>query len=130
MVHDLEVLPLPFADNEFSEIHAYDVLEHTGRQGDWRFFFDQFHEFWRILEPGGILCARVPSWDSVWAWGDPGHTRVITEGSLVFLNQQEYELQVGLGAMTDYRHYWKGNFELLSYLYEGHCLGFVIKAVK
>ena len=28
VVHDLAVLPYPFADDTFDEIHAYDVLEH------------------------------------------------------------------------------------------------------
>ena len=30
---------LPFKDDSFDEIHAYEVLEHVGTQGDWRFFF-------------------------------------------------------------------------------------------
>ena len=39
VVHDLNEIPLPFEDNSFDEIHAYEVLEHLGTQGDWRFFF-------------------------------------------------------------------------------------------
>src|SRR5215831_67169 len=49
VLHDLENLPLPFADDHFDEIHAYEVLEHVGKQGDYRFFFRQFEDFWRIL---------------------------------------------------------------------------------
>ncbi len=40
-IWDLETLPLPFEDNEFDEIHAYEVFEHTGQQGDYEFFFEQ-----------------------------------------------------------------------------------------
>jgi SAM-dependent methyltransferase len=78
IVHDLNVLPYPFLDSTFDEIHAYEVLEHCGRQGDWKFFLDQFAELWRILKPGGFLVATCPMWDGPWAWGDPGHTRVIS----------------------------------------------------
>lgn len=112
VVHDLEELPYPFEDNEFDEIHAYEVLEHTGQQGDWRFFFAQFTEFWRILKPGGALVASVPHWAGKWAWGDPSHKRVINEGTLVFLDQEEYEKQVGVTAMSDFRFVYKGNFKI------------------
>lgn len=129
VVHNLDVLPYPFADNTFDEIHAYQVLEHTGRQGDWKFFFDQFYEFWRILKPDGLFVASVPMWDSPWAWGDPGHTRVITKGSLIFLDQREYA-QVGQSAMTDYRHAWKGNFQPFAAIEKEHEFGFILKAIK
>lgn len=132
VVHDLEDLPLPFDDNMFDEIHAYEVLEHTGAQGDWRFFFNQFYEFWRILKPGGYLVGTCPMWDSMWAWGDPGHKRIICEGSLVFLSQKEYKAQVGLddSPMTDYRAYWEGDFEPIAKHDEGDIFGFVIQAIK
>lgn len=112
VVHDLDVLPYPFDDEQFDEIHAYDVLEHTGRQGDWRFFFAQWAEFHRILKPGGIFCGIVPLPSSVWAWGDPSHTRVIPIQQLSYLDQRFYE-QVGKTAASDFRFIWKGNFELV-----------------
>lgn len=129
VTHDLDVLPLPFADDTFDEIHAYECLEHCGRQGDWRFFFDQFAEFWRILKPGGYFVATVPMWDSPWAWADPGHTRVIAKNSLIFLNQEEYQ-QAGETSMTDYRPWWKGNLVTVAVQETEHQLAFVLKAVK
>jgi SAM-dependent methyltransferase len=130
VVHDLEDLPLPFDDNMFDEIHAYEVLEHTGRQGDWRFFFNQFYEFWRILKPGGKFVALCPMWDGVWCWGDPGHTRCINRGVITYLVQEEYEKLIGKTSMTDYRHWWKGNFHPLAMQEEGETFAFVLEAVK
>jgi SAM-dependent methyltransferase len=130
VVWDLNVLPLPFDDNTFDEIHASEVLEHVGRQGDWKFFFDEFYDFWRILKPGGFLVATVPSWDSPWAFGDPGHTRVICRESLIFLDQTLYE-QVGRTAMTDYRPWWKGDFETMGAMTKDeHQFAFVLRARK
>jgi len=87
---DLNDIPWPFQDEEFDEIHAYEILEHLGYQGDYKSFFDHFNELYRILKPGGHLLASVPAWDKQWAWGDPGHRRVITEGTLLFLDQDNY----------------------------------------
>lgn len=129
VVHDLNVMPYPFADESFDEIHAYEVLEHCGRQGDWQFFFAQFAEFYRLLKPKGYFVATVPMWDSPWAWGDPGHTRLIAKESLIFLNQKEYQ-QAGKTAMTDYRPWWKGDFETLAVQETEHRLAFVLQAVK
>ncbi len=127
---DLEKLPLPFDNRTFDEIHAYEVLEHTGHQGDYQFFFDQFSEFWRILKPDGILCATVPRYTSVWAWGDPGHKRIINEGSLIFLSQSEYKKQVGKTAMSDYRPFYKADFKTELAAYDQESFVFCIKAIK
>src|SRR3546814_6014455 len=74
----------------FDEVHAYEVLEHLGSQGDFRSFFAHFGEIYRALKDGGILFATVPAWDSVWAWADPSHRRVIAPETLVFLDQTQY----------------------------------------
>lgn len=124
---DLNNLPLPFVDESFHEIHAYEVLEHIGKQGDWRAFFDQFTEFHRILKPDGHFFATVPMWDCEWAWGDPGHTRVITPGTLTFLQQSAYESDVGRTAMTDYRSYYKVDWELIGAQEANQRLCFVLK---
>lgn len=130
IVADLETLPLPFADESFDEIHAYEVLEHTGRQGDWRFFFDQWADFWRMLKPNGLFYGSVPAHDSVWAWADPGHTRVIPADSLTFLSQAQYQQQVGKTPMTDYRPYYQADFEVLVTTMKGQTLVFVLRAIK
>ena len=90
VIHDLNVIPYPFDDAQFDEIHAYEVLEHCGTQGDFRFFFSQFDEFYRILKPNGVIYGSTPTYDSNWAWSDPGHTRIITRDTLSFLSQNMY----------------------------------------
>lgn len=124
---DLHHMPLPFEDETFEEIHAYEILEHVGQQGDWKTFFAQFTEFHRILKPGGHFFATTPMWDSLWAWGDPGHTRVISSGTISFLEQSRYEAGVGETPMTDYRHFYKVDFEVIHAQEVGDKFAFVLK---
>ena len=121
---------LPVADETFEEIHAYQVLEHFGRQGDFRGFFSTFREFWRILKPSGLLYGDTPALNSPWVWGDPGHTRIISEQSLSFLTRRAYE-ELGKTTSTDYRKLVEPNYWLILHSQiEGDRYAFVLKKVE
>lgn len=118
-------------DDYFDEIHAYEVIEHCGRQGDYRMFFRQFNTFWHWLKPNGYFCATVPAHTSPWAWGDPGHTRIINRGTLVFLDQDEYARQLGKTSMSDYREALEStNFKCEFAETVQETFRFVLRAVK
>lgn len=114
LLWDLEKRPLPFDDETFAEIHAYDVLEHVGRQGDWRDFFDQFAEFWRLLIPGGTMGIIVPIGSDLLV--DPGHSRFYHAKHFHMLSQAWYDENFARhgGSGGDYRWYWKRNFEVMA----------------
>jgi len=130
IVWDLDALPYPWADNEFDEIHAYEVLEHCGTQGDGKFFFGQFAEFWRILKPDGYICISVPMWDSDQAWGVPDHKRVLPRNIFGFLDPSYYE-NIGKPGFADYRK-WLGqtNFQCVGFRETETSLHLVMRAVK
>jgi SAM-dependent methyltransferase len=130
LVWNLEEIPLPFDDNMFDEIHAYEVLEHVGTQGDYKFFFAQFEDFWRILKPNGLLIGTTPMWNSVWAWGDPSHKRVIQKENFVFLDQEQYKIQVGKTPMSDFRYIYSADYTGLWFNEAAVVFSFVLRANK
>lgn len=127
---DLNMLPLPFKPDTFDEIHAYEVLEHLGSQGDYKSFFALFSELHRILKPDGHLMATCPSRHSVWAYGDPSHTRIIQAESLIFLSQPHYTENVGKNSMSDFRSIYKADFEIMFAEDDKETVRFIIKAIK
>lgn len=128
-IWDLTCGVLPFSDNSFDEIHAYEVLEHTGAQGDYKFFFKQFADFWRVLKPNGHLLATCPSRLSPWALGDPSHTRILQKEQLIFLDQDAYS-QVGTTSMSDFRGIYKADFKAVMVDENNEYFKFILKANK
>ncbi len=73
VVHDLDVYPWPFADQEFTEVRGVQLFEHV---------IDPIafmRECWRVLQPGGLLLLIVPHWQSENSHTDPTHRRHCTE---------------------------------------------------
>jgi SAM-dependent methyltransferase len=130
VVWDLNVHPLPFEDNTFDEIHAYEVLEHLSKQGDWKFFFDEFAEYWRILKPDGYMFISVPRWDRMWAYCDPGHTRVLQQHVFNFLDPIYYEENLKEGTSSDYSSILKCNFRIVGARSEAVSEFTKLKAIK
>ncbi len=67
VVHDLNVRPWPFDDNQFSEILAYDVIEHLDD------IVATMEEIHRIARPGAIIRITVPHFSCANAFTDPTH---------------------------------------------------------
>lgn len=131
---DLETsLVWPFIDDSFDEIHAYEIFEHIGAQGDVTKFFHDFYQAWRILKPNGYFIGTCPSRYSEWLWGDPGHQRAILPCMWGFLDQTQYSEQCDGKAkttMSDYRYLWKGDFHK-ERVEDDHTLHkFILRAVK
>ena len=58
VVHDLDVLPWPFDRDQFTEVLAYDVIEHLDR------LVPVMEEIHRITKPGGLVRITVPHYSS------------------------------------------------------------------
>lgn len=120
-----------FKSSFFDEIHAYEVLEHLGTQGDVDSFFFCFENLHRILKPGGHLFATVPSRYSAWAWGDPSHRRIICAESLAFLSQEVIAKNRAQGtAMSDFSDLWDRDFKVLSAQDDHRNFIFCLQAIK
>jgi SAM-dependent methyltransferase len=131
VVWDLTNRPLPFDDDSFDEIHAYEVIEHLGQQGDYRAWFSEWEEWWRLLKPGGVFVGTSPHFTSPWCWGDPGHTRAMGKEPLIYLHQPNYEQQVGVTAMTDYRFCYRADYDyVVAEVEPGGIFKYALQAVK
>ena len=69
IVHNFEVVPLPFDDNTFDEIYTCMVLEHIIN------LTDVIDEFVRISKNWAQIKITVPYFSSTNLWGDPTHVR-------------------------------------------------------
>jgi len=77
----------PFEDGQVREIYASHVLEHVGHE-------HFFREAWRVLEPNGGICVRVPYGGHRLAWSDPTHVKAWWAESFCYL-QPDYGRVVG-----------------------------------
>lgn len=85
-VANLVVQPIPFADDAFGSVSAFDFIEHVPRvlatadgAGTTFPFVRLMDEIWRVLAPGGLFYALTPAWPHAEAFVDPTHVNIITE---------------------------------------------------
>ena len=134
MVWDLNVKPWPFEDNSFDEVHAYNVMEHLGRQGDAKAFFDEHYEIWRILKPFGRYMGCCPTMKNPWVLAEPSHTRILLPHTFNFLNGDVEAIEHGIEntSTSDFRHLWKGDlrFAWVKENYTPIDWGWIMQAIK
>jgi len=82
---DLSLAPIPFEDNYFDCVSAFDFVEHIprtciGRNGEKRQpFIALLNEIFRVLKPGGVLVHLTPACPSELVFRDPTHVNFITD---------------------------------------------------
>jgi len=103
---------LPFENQSFTSISAFDVLEHIPRwertqEGSIVFPFVQLmSEIHRLLKPGGIFYAVTPGYPSPAAFQDPTHINFITPETVdYFSGSSVHARSLGYG--------FDGDFEVL-----------------
>ena len=75
IIHDLNIFPYPFSDNEFDMINADNVIEHLD---DVPRVMEEIH---RIGKANAVVWIRVPYFRSRWAFIDPTHKHFFTRES-------------------------------------------------
>jgi len=82
---DLLLESIPFPDDYFDGVSAYDFFEHVPRLSiDYgrrltRFpFVELMNEIWRVLRPSGRLYAVTPAFPKEKAFRDPTHVNIIS----------------------------------------------------
>ncbi len=94
VVHDVEKLPLPFSENEFSEILCQDILEHVE-------YIPILKELHRITAPGGEVSIRVPHFTSKHNFIDPTHKKMFSINTFDFFVKNSFQ-QHGRGYYFDF----------------------------
>ena len=85
LVHDLDVTPWPLPDSHFTEVHAYDVVEHL------RDLVRTMQEIHRVCAPGARVFITVPHFSSANSFSDPTHRHSFGARSMLYFTD-EHEL--------------------------------------
>ncbi len=81
VIHDMNKIPWPFAQNEFDEIVFDDVLEHSNN------FLGIIEEIYRVGKNSCIIKISVPHYSSDNMYTDPTHTTFFSSRSFNYFDK-------------------------------------------
>ncbi len=101
---NLAVEKIPFPDNFFEYVTAFDFIEHIPRNyyldGQiYNPFINLMNEIFRVLKPNGIFLHKTPSYPSNESFQDPTHVNFITENTFpyYFCEHKNWAKNLGYG---------------------------------
>ena len=123
---DLNVEPIPFPDNYFDCVSAYDFIEHVPRLiycPQRRFpFIELMNQIFRVLRPGAFFVSNTPAYPDPKAFQDPTHVNIITEKTFEY-----YFCHPSLWARM---YGFDGQFLLASQSWEDGKLQTIMRVIK
>jgi SAM-dependent methyltransferase len=115
-VADLAIEAIPFPDDHFDYVSAYDFIEHIPRviyNPNRRFsFIELMNEIYRVLKMGGTFASFTPAFPKEAAFVDPTHMNIITENTfpLYFDNKNRWGKEYGfIGSFEIIDQKWHPN---------------------
>jgi SAM-dependent methyltransferase len=112
---DLTVEPIPYEDDSFDYMSAYDFIEHVPRvvyvPTRRNAFVELMNEIYRVLKVGGMFLSMTPAYPHSAAFQDPTHVNIITEQTfpLYFDNVNRWAAGYGFkGAFIIRIQEWRG----------------------
>ena len=122
---DLSMGNLPFNDNSFEYITAFDVVEHIPRiaiiNGDTKNpFIDLMNEIYRVMKINGIFFNIQPCYPAKEAFQDPTHVNIMSENTM-----QNYFCEPAWARIYGF----EGSFEMINDGWIGsHYFSFIRKS--
>ncbi|HEV2762232.1 MAG TPA: class I SAM-dependent methyltransferase [Pyrinomonadaceae bacterium] len=115
VIHDLDVVPYPFPDDEFDLVIGNQVIEHVE---DVLAVVAELH---RVTKPGGVIRLETPHYSDIASYTDPTHKHHLTTESFAYFTGQrpdfdfysEVQLRPRLIRVTMLKLWRALGFELL-----------------
>lgn len=112
--HDLDLIPYPFGDSTFDEVHCYNVIEHLEK------VIPVMEELHRISKPGCRITIRVPHFRSACLYEDLTHKHGFAWRSFDIFAQD--------GSV--YGNYTSSRYRILSRAYTPYKFPFLYKLLS